>query len=136
MYCLVVFSIFLGLFASLRSSFFDFRKNFAPPPGIRPSFWAPGQGIRPKNCPGGRDSLAQKNFPGSCPGGFTQLELTETLLVPDLGFLPSCPKEKNYQESELSSEYPLPMICARKIYFVELCPERLDLDFNKWYRFP
>ena len=53
--------------------------NFAPSQGIRPSFFAPGHGIRQKNCPGGRDSLAQKNFPGDCPGEFIQLELTETL---------------------------------------------------------
>ena len=56
----------------------DFAKNFAPPPGIRPSFLAPGQGIRQKNCPGGRDSLAQKQFPGAAGGACTQLELAET----------------------------------------------------------
>ena len=32
-----------------------------------------------KICPGGRDSLAQKIFPGVARGGCTQLELTETL---------------------------------------------------------
>ena len=41
------------------SSFFDFGKNFSPPPGIRPSFLAPG----------GWDSLAQKKIPGGCPEG-------------------------------------------------------------------
>ena len=51
-------------------------ENFAPHPGIRPSIFVPGQGIRQKNCPGGRYSLAQKNFP---EGGCIQLELTETL---------------------------------------------------------
>ena len=62
MYCLVVFLIFKGLFASLRKSFFDFGKNFTPPPGIRPSFLVLGQkkiarvaGIRSLNTifPGG-----------------------------------------------------------------------------------
>ena len=51
-------------FCKLKQQFLRAWENFAPSPGIRPSFFAPGQGIRQKNCPGGRDSLAQKNFPG------------------------------------------------------------------------
>ena len=61
---------FLRIFCKLKEQFLRVWENFAPPPGIRPSFFAPGQGIRQKkNCPGGRDSLAQKSFPGGCPGG-------------------------------------------------------------------
>ena len=37
-----------GARLSLRSSFFEFWENFAPPPGIRPSFVVPGQRIRQK----------------------------------------------------------------------------------------
>ena len=70
---------FLRIFCKLKEQFIQVWENFAPPPGIRPSFFAPGQGIRQKNCLGGRDSLAPKNFPGGCPGRCTQLELTETL---------------------------------------------------------
>ena len=62
----------------VKEQFLRVWENFAPPPGIRPSAFAPGQGIRQKICPGGRDSLAQKNFPRGCPGGCTQLVLTET----------------------------------------------------------
>ena len=53
----------------LKEQFLRVWENLAPPPGIRLSFFAPGQRIRQKNCPGGRDSLAQKNFPRGCPGG-------------------------------------------------------------------
>ena len=46
-------------------------------------FFAPGQGIRQKNCPGGQDSLAQKTFPRGClGGGCTQLELIGDCEVP------------------------------------------------------
>ena len=60
---------FLRTFASLiPSSFFEFGKILPHPRGIRPSFFAPGQEIRQKNCPGGRDQLAQKIFPGVARG--------------------------------------------------------------------
>ena len=66
---------FLRTFCKLKEQSLRVWENFAPPPGIRPSFFVLGQVIRQKTCPGGRDSLAQKNFPGGC----TQLELTETI---------------------------------------------------------
>ena len=37
-----------------------------------------GRELKKIICPGGLDSLAQKTFPGGCPGRCTQLELTET----------------------------------------------------------
>ena len=48
---------------------------------------------------------------------------------------------ENYQESESSLDYPLPMLCTRKNLFLvtsilELGPEFLNLDLNKWYRLP
>ena len=63
-----IFLNFLRIFASLRGSFFEYEKNFAPPPGIRPSFLPRGRKLDKKICPGGRDSLVQKNFPRGCPG--------------------------------------------------------------------
>ena len=60
---------FLRIFCKLKEQFLRGLKNFAPPPGIRPSFFAPGQRIGQKNCPGGWDSLAQKNFSWGLPGG-------------------------------------------------------------------
>ena len=82
MYCLVVFLIFKGFFASLKSSFFDFGKILPHPREFDHHFLPRGRELDKKNCPGGRDSLAQKNFPGGCPGwGCTRLELTETLLL-------------------------------------------------------
>ena len=80
MYCLVVFLIFLGFFASLKSSFFEFGKILPHPQEFDHHFLPRGRELDKKNCPGGRDSLAQKNFPGGCLGGCTQLELTETLI--------------------------------------------------------
>ena len=44
---------FLRIFCKLKEQFFRDWENFAPPPGIRPSFF----------CPGGRE-LDQKNLPG------------------------------------------------------------------------
>ena len=66
--CLIVFLTFKGL----RISFFEFGKILPYPPRIRPSFSAPGQGVRQKNCPG-FDSLKKILL-----GGCIQLELTET----------------------------------------------------------
>ena len=66
MYCLVVFLIFKDFLQAYEAVSSSLGK-FAPPPGIRAPFFAPEQGIRQKICLGGRDSLAQKNFPGGCP---------------------------------------------------------------------
>ena len=49
-------------FCKLKEQFLRIWENFAPHPGIRPSL------LDKKNCPGGRDSLAQKNFPLGCSG--------------------------------------------------------------------
>ena len=68
LYCLVVFLTFKGFSASLKSSFFEFGKILPHPREFDHHFLPRGQGIRQKNCPGGRDSLAQKNFPRGCPG--------------------------------------------------------------------
>ena len=75
---------FLKTFASLiRSSFFEFGKILPHPRGIRPSFFAPGQGIRQKNFPGWPGLARSKNFPWELPWGgdvpSCQLELIETL---------------------------------------------------------
>ena len=55
-------------------------ENLAQPRGIRPSFFAPGQGIRQKNLPGWPGLARSKKFSSGLPGrpGCTQLELTET----------------------------------------------------------
>ena len=79
------------------SSFFDFGKNFAPPPGIRPSFLAPG----------GWDSLAQKKFLGVARRGeCMQLELTETLEAAFnilSGFLSVVKVDKNIDQMQEST---------------------------------
>ena len=68
---------FLRIFESLSGSLFEFGK-ILPHPLEFDHHFSPGAGIRQKKtCPGGWDSLAQKNFPRGCPGGCTQLELTE-----------------------------------------------------------
>ena len=74
---------FLRTFASLiQSSFFEFGKILPHPRGIRPSFFAPGQGIGQKNLPGwpglARSKTFSQGLPGGGGGGVTQLELTET----------------------------------------------------------
>ena len=53
----------------LKEQFLRVWENFAPPPGIQPSFYAPGQGIRQKNLPGRPGFARSKNFPRGCPGG-------------------------------------------------------------------
>ena len=68
---------FLRIFCKLKEQFLRVWENFAPPPGIRPSFFARGQGIRQKSLPRWPGFARSKNFPGGCP--VTQLELTETL---------------------------------------------------------
>ena len=71
----------------LKEQFLRVWENFAPPPGIRPSFFAPGQGIRQKNLPGWPEFVRSKKFsPGLSGGGCTQLELTETLVYQYRGF--------------------------------------------------
>ena len=76
LYCLVVFLIYKRFFLSLRSSFFNLGKNFAPPQRIGPSFLAPGQGKLIKNCPGGQAEKISR----CCPWGrCTHFELTQTL---------------------------------------------------------
>ena len=52
----------------LRSSFFEFGKILPHPREFNHHFLSRGQGIGQKNCSGGRDSLAQKNFPEGCRG--------------------------------------------------------------------
>ena len=74
---------FLRSFCKLKEQF-RVWENFSSPREFDHHFLPQGQGIRQKSYPGGRDSLAQKNFPGGCRGGgggCTQLELTETLLA-------------------------------------------------------
>ena len=71
---------FLRTFASLIwSSFFEFGKILPHPRGIRPSFFALGQGIRQKIARVVGISPLKKLFPGVARGGCTQLELTGTL---------------------------------------------------------
>ena len=68
---------FLRLFCKLKEQFLQVWENFAPPPGIRSSFFAPGQGIRQKKLPGWPGFARSKKFSWG-GGGCTQLELTET----------------------------------------------------------
>ena len=49
--------------------FVEFGKILPHPRGIRPSFFAPGQGIRHKNLPGWPGLARSKNFPQDNPGG-------------------------------------------------------------------
>ena len=42
--------------------------NECPPPGIRPSFFAPGQGIRQKNLPGWWGFARSEKFSPGLPG--------------------------------------------------------------------
>ena len=69
---------FLRIFCKVKGEFFKFGKIFPTPGEFDHHFLPQGRELDKKNCPGGRDSLTQKNFPGGCPGGCTQLELTET----------------------------------------------------------
>ena len=73
---------FLRIFCKLKYQFLPLWEKFCPIPGNSHDhhFLPWGRELNKKNCPGGRDSLAQKNFPGGCPGGRTQLELTEILI--------------------------------------------------------
>ena len=60
----------LRTFASLiRSSFFEFWKILPHPRGIRPSFFALGQGIGQKKLPGWPGLARSKNFSPGLPGG-------------------------------------------------------------------
>ena len=56
------------IFCKFKEQFLRLWENFAQAPGIRPSFLALRQGNKQKNCPGGRDSLTEKNFPGVARG--------------------------------------------------------------------
>ena len=70
----------LRTFASLiRSSFFEFGKILPYSWGIRPSFFAAGQGIRQKIARVAGISSLKKKFPRAAREGCTQWELTETL---------------------------------------------------------
>ena len=60
---------FKDFFASLRSSFFESGKILPHPWEFVHHFLPRGRELDKKTCPGGRDSLAQKNFPRGCPGG-------------------------------------------------------------------
>ena len=65
----------------LKEQFLRVWENFAPPPGIRPSFFAPGQWIRQKIARVTEIRSLKKIFPEVARGGGgTQLELTETLM--------------------------------------------------------
>ena len=69
-------------FYKLKEEFLRVWENFAPPPGIRPSFLPRAREIRQKNlprCPG--FARSKKIFPGVAWGVCTQLELTQTLLL-------------------------------------------------------
>ena len=55
--------------AALRGSFFEFGKLLPHPREFDHHFLPRARELDKKICPGGRDSLAQKNFPGGCPGG-------------------------------------------------------------------
>ena len=57
-------NFFRDFFASLNSSFFEFGKILPHPREFDHHFLPRGRELDKKNCPGGRDSLAQKNFPG------------------------------------------------------------------------
>ena len=73
---------FLRIFCKLKEQFLRVWENFAHPREFDHHFLPRGRELDKKFCPGGRDSLAQKNFPGGCPGGgCTQLESTETLAL-------------------------------------------------------
>ena len=63
LYCLVVF---LRIFCKLKEQLLRVWENFPHPRKFDHQFCP---GIRQKNFPGGRDSLAQKNFPGVARGG-------------------------------------------------------------------
>ena len=69
---------FLRIFCRLKEQFLWVWENFAPPPRIRPSFFAPGQGIRQKKLPGWPGFARSKKFSRGLPSCCTQLELTET----------------------------------------------------------
>ena len=56
-------------FASLRSRFFEFGKILPHPREFDHHFLPRSRELDKKICPAGRDSLAQKKFPGDCPGG-------------------------------------------------------------------
>ena len=60
---------FLRIFCKLKEQFLRVWENFAPPPGIRPSFFAPGQGIRQKILPGWSGFARSKKFSRGLPGG-------------------------------------------------------------------
>ena len=70
---------FLRIFCKLKEQLLRVWENFAPPLGIRPSFFALGQGIRQKFARVARIRSLKKYFPGVAREGCTQLELTETL---------------------------------------------------------
>ena len=53
----------------LKEQFLRVWENLAPPPGIRPSFFAPGQGIRQKNLPKWPGFARSKKFSPGLPGG-------------------------------------------------------------------
>ena len=78
---------------------------------------------------GGRDSLAQKNFPGGCPGGCIQLQLTET--QQNIGFHGISVKLVTHIKSMIKFEASL----QTAICFVDvtLASHRLQyhLNFNK-----
>ena len=61
---------FLRTFASFNmEQFLRVWENFAPPPGIRPSFFAPEQGIRQKNLPEWPGLARSKKFSPGLHGG-------------------------------------------------------------------
>ena len=61
---------FLKTSASLiRNSLFEFGKILPHPRGIRPSFFALGQGIRQKKLPGWPGLARSKKFSLGLPGG-------------------------------------------------------------------
>ena len=61
--------------------FLRFGKILPHPRGIRPSFFAPGQGIRQNKLPGWPGLARSKKFSPGFRGGCTQLEMTETLIL-------------------------------------------------------
>ena len=59
----------LRIFCELKEQFLRVWKNLAQPPGIRPSVFAPEQGIRQKIARVAGIGSFKKNFPGGVPVG-------------------------------------------------------------------
>ena len=63
------FLTFFRIFCKLKEQFLRVWENFAPTPGVQPSFFASGQGIRQKKLPGWPGFACLKKFSRGLPGG-------------------------------------------------------------------